>query len=237
MTKTLRAQRFPYSEEYYSQSPEYFPSIRSLPEKYSVNLDQVRKEALELIENYPRSGYAIPRDRKHPNWNGIGLQTPSGLEDQWDLWTKARSPGKSEGYWPREFTSISSCCPGIIKNFIETFRYPLMAVLLCLESDSKVPAHREFAYHDMAKIHLPIITSPGNEHYFKSQTGAVEKYYMEATGDAYFFDVGKTHWVENRSSSLRVHLVLTLDLKRTWSDENLKPSPSHLDWLIESGKL
>ena len=203
---------------------------------YHINIKELQKQTLQILKTEKRYGYKIgERKIEYKKWNGVGLLNPPNMNDK-SLWSEARSPAKSSGFWPHEFVHPNELFTGEIKNIIEQFTYPCLALLLCLESNSQVDKHREYSYDDMCKIHVPIFTNDLSKHFWINDDSSIEEYSLKE-GIAYFFDTGKTHWVENKGDELRIHLVFTLLTSKIFKNHNMTANEENMMKLIEQGLL
>ncbi len=79
------------------------------------------------------------------------------------------------------------------------------ARLLSLEPGGKITAHRNPSLTlgaPMLRLHVPIVTNPDVHVVFEG-----EPIFM-GEGELWYGDFARPHWVENRGSTTRVHLVL-----------------------------
>jgi len=111
-------------------------------------------------------------------------------------------------------------CPNV-RKVIASFRCPLRCVrFLKLTPGSSIREHRDYdlGYEEgQVRLHIPVSTNPDVVFF-------LDGYQIEMKeGECWYLDLSFPHWVENRGSTDRVHLVIDCDLNE-WL-RRLIPAP------------
>jgi hypothetical protein len=143
------------------------------------------------------------------DWCGVALRSVGGLGTQ--LYSH---PNVKESF---AATPILSRCPNI-RAVLEQFQCPLRSVrFLKLAAGSIIREHRDSDLgfeRGEVRFHVPVISNP--DVVFFLDAHRVE---MKA-GECWYLDLSLPHWVENRGSSDRIHLVIDCELNE-WLRELL----------------
>ena len=179
------------------------------PESLKQDLDQLTDE--EWVAHFNTEYF-------EGNWSGAALRSVGGLGTQ--LYS---DPNAKESFAP---TPILSRCPNI-RAALAQFQCPLRSVrFLRLTCGSVIREHRDadlgFEKGEV-RFHVPVITNP--DVVFFLDAHRVE---MNA-GECWYLDLSLPHWVENRGSSDRVHLVIDCEVN-DWVRELLSiAKPVHFE--------
>jgi len=97
---------------------------------------------------------------------------------------------------------------GALKELLDTFHSPLTRVRLAvLMPGMTIKRHRDYDPSYICRYHLPLITNSQVE-FGMQVNGQDELFNMPADGSIYFFNSGLPHWVSNRSTEPRLHLIV-----------------------------
>lgn len=96
----------------------------------------------------------------------------------------------------------------IFEEILDSFISPVTRVrLAALMPGFKIQPHVDYDPSYITRYHIPIFTNDQVIFGYKDKDGIVE-YTMSADGSIYFFNSGLVHWVENKSSMPRLHLIV-----------------------------
>lgn len=131
------------------------------------------------------------------DWAGVALRSNGGAPNQ--LYSHPRPQGSFVD------TPVLDYCPNI-RSVVDLFQCPTRAVrLLRLTAGSSIREHRDFdlGYEDgQLRFHIPIITNRDVVFFLDAQRVEMKE------GECWYLDLSLPHWVENRSKTDRVHLVI-----------------------------
>ena len=158
------------------------------PEPLRGDLDQIRGD--EWIKHF-NTGYF------EGEWVGIALRSVGGV-----ITSLYSDPASTEPY---EDTPVLDRCPNV-RALLKTFRCPLRSVrLLKLGAGAIIREHRDYDLgfeRGRVRLHLPIVTNDSVEFFLDANPVEMQP------GECWYLDLSLPHWVENRGSSDRVHLVI-----------------------------
>jgi hypothetical protein len=162
------------------------------PEPLRSDLDQVTSE--DWVSHFNANYF-------EGDWSGVALRSVGGLSGQ--LYS---DPTAQEPFAP---TPILDRCPNI-RAVLDLFQCPLRSVrLLRLTAGSSIREHRDFDLgfdRGELRFHLPLLTN--EDVIFFLDAHRVEMY----PGECWYLDLSLPHWVENRGSSDRIHLVVDCEV-------------------------
>ena len=131
------------------------------------------------------------------DWAGVALRSVGGASNQ--LYSHPRPEGSFVD------TPVLDHCPNI-RSVVDLFKCPTRAVrLLRLSAGSSIREHRDLdlGYDDgQLRFHIPIITNSEVIFFLDAQRVEMKE------GECWYLDLSLPHWVENRSATDRVHLVI-----------------------------
>lgn len=165
------------------QLPFYFE-----PELLKGELDLIPSE--EWIDHFNQSIY-------EGNWSGVALRSVAGRPMQ--LYPDPTATGSFAD------TELLARC-SYYQAVLATFQCPLTAVrLLRLQGGSSIRPHRDYrlGYEDgEVRLHVPVITNPDVAFFLDGERIPM------AEGECWYVNVNLPHWVDNRSVTDRIHLVI-----------------------------
>jgi hypothetical protein len=134
-------------------------------------------------------------------WTGVALRSFDGL--------MSRLFSAMQTDQPFADTPLLDRCP-YVRTVLATFQCTLRSVrFLRLKSGSSIREHRDYTlgYEEgLVRLHVPVITSAEVIFFLDAQ-----RVDMKA-GECWYLDLSLPHWVENRGSTDRVHLVIDCEL-------------------------
>lgn len=134
-------------------------------------------------------------------WTGVALRSSNGLASQ--LYPDPRANGSGAN------TPLLDRCPNI-RALLGLFQCHLRCVrFLKLAAGSTIREHRDYDLgYDEGKIrlHIPIITNPHVEFFLDAHRVEMNE------GECWYLDLSLPHWVANRGSADRIHLVIDCEL-------------------------
>lgn len=162
------------------------------PEPLKADLAQVRPE--EWVNHYNTRYF-------EGEWVGIALRSIGGAASR--LYS---SPNSTDPYAD---TPILDRCPNV-RTLLKTFACPHRSVrFLKLGPTAVIREHRDYDFGfecGQVRLHIPILTN-GQVDFFLD----AERIVMQP-GECWYLDLSLPHWVENRGSTARVHLVIDCEL-------------------------
>lgn len=184
---------------------------------FQINLEKLQNELESCLKETDFGDKAIIRDGNinilsNPDWKIIILRSIEGkLGIEGSLIVLPYySNGNSIKY---NDTIFMSKCPHI-KEIIQHLQPDSSKIytvrFVKLSAGGELGEHRDEIFLDpiLDRIHIPIITHP--DVIFNLDK---KDYHLEA-GKAYHTQVEKNHWVKNKSSIDRIHLIIDLTLPR-----------------------
>lgn len=145
-------------------------------------------------------------------WTGVALRSVTGAASQ--LYADPTASGSFAD------TPILKRCPSIHAG-LALFRCPLRSVrFLRLAAGSIIREHRDYdlGYEQgQVRLHVPIITNKDVDFFLDAHRIEMKE------GECWYLDLSLPHWVENRGSTDRVHLVIDCDVNE-WLRELLSAS-------------
>ena len=97
---------------------------------------------------------------------------------------------------------------GAFADLLNSFKSPLTRVRLAvLMPNMTIKKHVDYDPSYICRYHIPLITNKDVE-FGMEVNGKEELFSMPADGSIYFFNSGLPHWVSNKSSEPRLHLIL-----------------------------
>lgn len=142
-------------------------------------------------------------------WNGVALRSAGG---------------QSSRIYPDVHTNVSysdtpllDLCPSI-RAILKLFKCPLRSVrFLTLSPGSLIKEHRDFDLRledGQARLHIPIRTNSSVDFFLDAHRIELQE------GECWYLNLSLPHWVENRGSTDRVHLVIDCEVNE-WLRELL----------------
>lgn len=96
----------------------------------------------------------------------------------------------------------------IFKEILDSFQSPVTRVRLAvLMPNFTIKPHVDYDPSYITRYHIPIFTNEQVIFGYKNKD-VVSEYQMPADGGIYFFNSGLLHWVANKSSVPRLHLII-----------------------------
>ena len=130
-------------------------------------------------------------------WTGVALRSVGGLSDQ--LYPDSHAKGSFAD------TPIMDRCPNV-RTVLSSFKCPLRAVrFLKLEAGALIKEHRDYDLgfeEGQVRIHVPIRTNPDVDFFLDAHRIDMNE------GECWYLDLSLPHWVANRGSTDRIHLVI-----------------------------
>jgi len=140
-------------------------------------------------------------------WTGVALRSVGGLSDQ--LYPDAHAKGSFSD------TPTMDRCPNV-RTVLSAFNCPLRAVrFLKLEAGSLIKEHRDYDLgfeEGQLRFHVPICTNPDVVFFLDAHRIDMNE------GECWYLDLSLPHWVENRGSTDRIHLVIDCELNEWLGD-------------------
>jgi Aspartyl/Asparaginyl beta-hydroxylase/Nif11 domain len=134
-------------------------------------------------------------------WTGVALRSPNGLASQ--LYP---DPGATQTVANTPFLDR---CPNI-RALLGLFQCHLVCVrFLRLAAGSAIREHRDYdlGYDEgQIRLHIPIITNPHVDFFVDAHRIEMKE------GECWYLDLSLPHWVANRGSTDRIHLVIDCEL-------------------------
>lgn len=97
---------------------------------------------------------------------------------------------------------------GAFADLLNSFKSPLTRVRLAvLMPNMTIKKHVDYDPSYICRYHIPLITNKDVE-FGMEVNGEEELFNMPADGSIYFFNSGLPHWVSNKSSEPRLHLIV-----------------------------
>jgi len=141
------------------------------------------------------------------DWTGVALRSVGGLSGQ--LYPDPQAKGSFAD------TPILGRCPNI-RAALTSLNCPLRSVrLLKLEVGSLIKEHRDYdlGYEkEQLRLHVPVTTNPDVDFFLDGHRLNLNE------GECWYLDLSLPHWVENRGSSDRIHLVIDCELNEWLGD-------------------
>ncbi|WP_234859389.1 aspartyl/asparaginyl beta-hydroxylase domain-containing protein [Aquimarina aquimarini] len=168
-------------------------------------------EDLSYCKSYPFSSHFNTNDYTG-DWKSIALRSLTGEIDQ----IFAHSSG-ANNY--KDTPLLDNCT--YFKKVIDTFECPKESIrLLNLSPNSTIQEHidHNLGYEDTSfRIHIPISTNTDVGFYINSIKISM------AVGECWYGNFNLPHWVENKGTTDRIHLVIDC-IRNEWSDLVFKQS-------------
>jgi len=134
-------------------------------------------------------------------WTGVALRSAGGLVKQ--IYPDPRAKASFAD------TPLLDRCPNI-RALLALFQCPFRAVrLLKLGAGARIREHRDFdlGYKErQVRLHVPIVTGPDVVFFLDAHRVEMNE------GECWYLDLNLAHWVENRGSTDRIHLVIDCEL-------------------------
>ncbi len=134
-------------------------------------------------------------------WTGVALRSSGGDPRQLYSQTKAENSFTD--------TPILERCPRV-REILTIFQCPLLSVrFLKLAAGSLIREHRDYdlGFEEcQLRLHIPVTTNPDVQFFLDAH-----RIDMRA-GECWYLDLGLPHWIENRSATDRIHLVIDCEL-------------------------
>lgn len=134
-------------------------------------------------------------------WTGVSLRSADGSAER--LYTGTENS--------RAFSDspLLDRCPNI-QAVLKSINCPLRAVrFLKLAAGSIIHEHRDFDLgfaEGVIRLHIPVTTNPDIDFFVDAHRVEMKP------GECWYLDLSLPHWVENRGSTDRVHLVVDCEL-------------------------
>jgi Aspartyl/Asparaginyl beta-hydroxylase len=125
--------------------------------------------------------------------------------------TKRLDP-TSPNYLPEadelNYTVRTKYAQGELAKIMDMFTSKVTRTRLAyVAGNHELKAHVDYDPTYICRYHIPIITNPSVKMYMK-RNGQTLSYHMPADGRVYFFNTGVLHWVVNKSTEARLHLII-----------------------------
>src|SRR5712691_7714315 len=134
-------------------------------------------------------------------WTGVALRSSNGLASQ--LYPDPRANGSVAN------TPILDRCPNI-RAVLESLQCPLRSVrFLRLAAGSVIREHRDYdlGYENgQVRVHIPVTTNADVDFFLDAHRIEMKE------GECWYLDLSLPHWVENRGSTDRIHLVIDCEV-------------------------
>ena len=145
-------------------------------------------------------------------WTGVALRSVGGLSHK--LYPDPNAKGSFAD------TIILERCPNV-RAVLTSFQCPLRSVrFLKLAPGSMIKEHRDYDLgfaEGQLRVHIPICTNPDVDFFIDAHRIDMKE------GECWYLDLSLPHWVENRGSTDRVHLVIDCELNE-WLRDIIKIS-------------
>jgi hypothetical protein len=144
-------------------------------------------------------------------WTGVVLRSVSGLSPR-RLYPEPRAG-------PFVDRPVLDRCPNI-QELLASFKCPLRSVrLLRLAAGSVIKEHRDdnLGFEEgRIRLHVPIVTNEAVDFFLDAHRIEIRE------GECWYLDLSLPHWIENRGSAERIHLVIDCEINE-WVSELLEP--------------
>ena len=138
------------------------------------------------------------------------------FEGQWSGVALRSTDGQSNRIYPDAHTKVSYAdtpmldrCPNV-RAILELFKCPLRSVrFLGLAPGSLIKEHRDFDLRledGQARLHIPIRTNAEVDFFLDAHRIELHE------GECWYLNLSLPHWVENRGSTDRIHLVIDCEV-------------------------
>ena len=147
-------------------------------------------------------------------WSGVALRSSSGDSSQ--LYS-----GTAPEFSFTDTPLLQRCL--YVRELLSIFQCPLQAVrFLKLAAGSQIREHRDFDLgfsEGQLRLHIPITTNPEVQFFLDAHRVDLK------AGECWYLDLSLPHWVENRGTTDRIHLVIDCELNE-WLRSLLPPDES-----------
>lgn len=162
--------------------------FRFSPARLKEDLERIQPG--EWVDHFNQSIY-------EGNWSGVALRSVGGRP-----MSLYPDPTATDAFAD---TELLARCP-YYQEVLATFQCRLTSArLLRLQAGSSIRPHRDYrlGYEDgEVRLHIPIVTNPDVAFFLEGERIPM------AEGECWYVNVNLRHWVDNRSSTDRVHLVI-----------------------------
>jgi hypothetical protein len=210
----------PLDKWYNEDHPRLEYNFFKLPEQYSFDLDEMRKQITNLLEKNETVGIdKNETGKKYDRYKGLGFlsrkNASNPLEDHFsrkdrnegtvyldNLYLKNNLPELYED----DFTEPTEIYNQYFQKVFSVFKSPITkASLLELKRKGYLASHVDFPYYRGVRLHANIW---GGESAWYEIEG--ERYQIPSDGNWYFIDTGKFHSVWNEGPNDRLTLNVNL---------------------------
>ncbi|HSP63265.1 MAG TPA: aspartyl/asparaginyl beta-hydroxylase domain-containing protein [Pyrinomonadaceae bacterium] len=155
-------------------------------------------------------------------WTGVALRSVGGVASQLYADPRANRPIVD--------TPILDRCPNI-RAVLSRFQCPIRSArLLRLAPGSIIREHRDYdlGYEEgQLRLHVPIVTNADVDFFLDAHRIEMSE------GECWYLDLSLPHWVENRGSTDRVHLVIDCTLNE-WLGALLPDEPTESKTAVDT---
>lgn len=227
--------------------------ILKLSDYYSFDLDKLKKQVLEIQNNYGLKPFPIKKNstKKRMTYRGIGITSRKNssdpLYDSLHLYNSNGEIDISDSFnqqsinnqnkkvvslYERNFSEPTEIYTGYLSEILSKFKSPLTKCrFLELCPKGVITPHVDFPYYEQIRIHAVITT---NENVFWEVEG--EKFQIPADGNFYWFDTGRYHSVYNNGNTSRIVLSVNLSIYKNYNDDDINVD-KNIDDILNSENL
>jgi Aspartyl/Asparaginyl beta-hydroxylase/Nif11 domain len=146
------------------------------------------------------------------DWTGVALRSVGGRSPR-QLYPEPRADGSFVD------TPVLERCPNI-RELLASFQCPLRSVrFLKLAAGSTIKEHRDYDLgfeEGRIRLHIPIVTNEDVAFFLDAHRIEIR------AGECWYLDLSLPHWVENRGTAERIHLVIDCEVN-DWMSKLLEP--------------